>query len=117
MVTLLPLKNDDCVFAEFGDHLAASAARRAWNLGAGDYGHGPNLELWRLGLANSREDRRTLRAIGQTVGRVFHVASGEDLALLGEHSSANVKVGVWRVGFFEGLAGSVEKRIALGGGE
>src|SRR5262249_19909728 len=92
-VALLALKDNDRVLSKLEDHLPAGAAGRARQLVAVHYSNGANGQFAAgCRLLDGGKDRRALSADGEPIRSVFHVAPGEDLAVLGENRGANVEV-------------------------
>src|SRR5579864_9677883 len=77
----LAAKDDSRVCAEFRNHLAASAAGRAWHVIFRDHGNALQLEL-ALDLVDGVENGRALSADGEAIRGVFHVASGIEVAVV-----------------------------------
>src|ERR1041385_413548 len=87
----LAAKDDSRVCAKFGNHLAASAAGGTWHIVFRDHSNAPQLQL-ALGLMYRVEDRRALSADGQPVRGVFDVASGIEMAIVGNDGGPDAKL-------------------------
>jgi hypothetical protein len=90
-IPLGALVHDGCARAELVDDLAARAARRAGNVLRVRHGDGTNLDL-RSFFGDGLEDGGALGAVRQAVRRVLDVASGVDVAGLGEQRRADEKL-------------------------
>lgn len=114
LVALLSFEEHDGVSAEFKDYLAAGATRRARHIIGGDNGDGAKGKAGSFGLLYSGKNGGALSAIGQAIGGIFHIAAGEYLALIRQHSSTDAKVGVARIRPLQGVASGREKFIPFG---
>ena len=83
-------ENDFAIAAKFPDDLAASAAGRSEFFGGGDDGNG--VEAARA-FGNGFEDGGAFGADGESVGGIFHVAAGENLAGLRAQRRTNFEIG------------------------
>ena len=115
MKAVLALKDDYNIFAKFSDDLAARAAGRTWHLIAIGYSDSADDEL-AVRFLHCGEDGGALSTDGEAVRSIFNVASGEDLALVGEDSRANVKVGIRCISAMKSLFRGIEKLVAFGRG-
>ena len=90
-------EKDDRLRTELVDDLAARAAGGARYSAVIHYCNGANVQLWTVGRDGGK-DRRTLGAIGHSVGGVFDVAAGDDSTVRKQDSSAYAEVAVGSVG-------------------
>jgi len=102
------LEKNGRVWAEFVNHLAAGATRRAGHPLIVRDGDGANLHS-RAELRNRRENGGSLGAIGHAVGSVLHVTSHKDVAAGGQDRRANPKPGIRRVGVLHDFLRSLQE--------
>ena len=63
-----------------------------------------------LALGHCRENRGALGAVRHSVRGVFHVAAGEDAAVIRQQRRADLEAGIGRVGVLRGFTRSGDKR-------
>jgi hypothetical protein len=111
--TFRPLVDDGGPRSKFIDHLAARAARRAWNSLIVSDGNGADLQFWTI-FSDGGKDRGPLGAVGYSIGRILDVASHEDMAFRGENGGANLEMGERRVSILHDFARRTEQAFAHG---
>src|SRR5450830_327312 len=85
--------------AQFKNHLAAGAAWR--DRFGGITRNGQHGKVARLAAMRHRaEKRRTLGAVAQAIGGVFHITATEDATILAQQSRTDFKARIWRVRLF-----------------
>jgi len=114
--TFRALKKDGRVRTELINHLAASSARGAWHSLVIHYRDGADVQA-RARLSYGREDRGALGTVRQSVGRVLHVAAGEDFSLRGQQGGAYSELRIWSVGLLHGLSRCTEQALVLFAGD
>src|SRR5438552_1271902 len=82
---------------EFKDYLPTRAAGSTGLIAVSTHRDGPDLHFAPFSR-NGRKDGRTLRADGQTVGRIFHVAALIKRITVREHRRSDTKVRIGRIG-------------------
>ena len=99
-------EKDDGFGTELVNDLAARAAGRARYSAVIHYCNGANVQLWTVGRDGGK-DRRTLGAIGHSVGGVFDVAAGDDSTVRKQDSGADAEVAVRSVGVMSDRKGAL----------
>ena len=79
--------------------LAACATRSATLVVAVNYGNRFDADSPRqLPFRDGAKHRSPLRAIGQSVRGVLHIAAGDDFAFTGQQGCAHMEIGIRRIG-------------------
>ena len=107
-------EKDDGFGTELVNDLAARAAGRARYSAVIHYCNGANVQLWTVGRDGGK-DRRTLGAIGHSVGGVFDVAAGKDLAGGSKDGGPDAEFGVGCVGILHCCFCGVDQLGTIGG--
>lgn len=93
------------VGSEFTNHLTTGAAGGTSYIAIVDDCYRSNANLLCPERSNGGEDRRALGAVGQSIRRVFDVASGKGLSILQQHGRSYAKLRIGRIGVFVSMSG------------
>src|SRR2546425_9531319 len=85
---------------EFKDYLPTRSTGSTGLIVVSTHRDGPDLHFAPFGR-DGRKDGRTLRANGQTIGRIFHVAAVIKGITVREHRRSDTKVRIGRIGILK----------------
>lgn len=115
-MTFLPtvrgLVEDNRIRTEFINDLAACAAGRAWHALVIHYSDCADIQP-STGLRDRRKDGSALGAVGHPVGRILHIAAGEDFTFGRQECGTDAKIGVGRMSVFHHFARLMQQGLAL----